>query len=82
MKTLLIRDVPDNVHESLISEADRNRRSKEKHALFLIEAGLKQAEAETCGELAERIWSEPAPKIEERRIDSYLAARGRRSRRP
>jgi plasmid stability protein len=43
MATLLIRDVPDDVNASLIAQAERNRRSKEKHALFLIEGGLRNA---------------------------------------
>ena len=41
MATLLIRDVPDDVNSALIAHAERNRRSKEKHALFLIEGGLR-----------------------------------------
>jgi plasmid stability protein len=41
MATLLIRNVPAEVHAALQSQAERNRRSKEKQALFLIEAGLR-----------------------------------------
>jgi plasmid stability protein len=41
MATLLIRDVPDEVHAALLAQAERSRRSKEKHALFLIEGGLR-----------------------------------------
>jgi len=41
MATLLIRDVPDEVNSALLAQAERNRRSKEKHALFLIEGGLR-----------------------------------------
>lgn len=41
MATLLIRDVPDEVHAALLAQAERNRRSMEKHALFLIEGGLR-----------------------------------------
>jgi plasmid stability protein len=41
MATLLIRDVPDEINAALLAQAGRNRRSKEKHALFLIEGGLR-----------------------------------------
>ena len=41
MATILIRDVPQAVHDDLLATAARNRRSKEKHALFLIETGLR-----------------------------------------
>ena len=41
MATLLIRDVPDDVHAALLAQAERNRRSMEKQALFLIEGGLR-----------------------------------------
>ena len=49
MKTLLIREVPDAVHDSLIAAAEKNRRSKEKQALHLIETALADGTAETCG---------------------------------
>ena len=42
MATILIRDVPNEVHSALVAQAGQNRRSKEKHALFLIEGGLRQ----------------------------------------
>ena len=42
MATLLIRDVPDEVHRELIAQAEQARRSKEKHALFLLETGLRR----------------------------------------
>jgi plasmid stability protein len=42
MATLLIRDVPDEVNAALLAQAGRSRRSKEKHALFLIEGGLRE----------------------------------------
>ena len=41
MATLLIRNVPDEVNSALQAQAERSRRSKEKHALFLIEGGLR-----------------------------------------
>ena len=82
MKTLLIRDVPDEVHDVLVFEADRSRRSKEKQALYLIESGLSRRGAETCGELLDSMESEPAPEISETDINTYMAARGRRSHRP
>ncbi len=40
MVTLTIRDVPDAVNAALVQAAEKNRRSKEKHALFLIEGGV------------------------------------------
>ena len=41
MHSLLIREMTPEVHNELIAHAERNRRSKEKHALFLIETGLR-----------------------------------------
>lgn len=82
MKTLLIREVPDAVHDSLVAEAEKHRRSKEKQALHLIETALERRTAETCGELLDHIWAQPAPEVDIEAIDSYLAARGRRSNRP
>jgi len=82
MPDILIRDVPDEVNAELVSQAKRNRRSKEKHALYLIERALSFQPAETCGELLEAIWSAPAPEVKVEDIDAYLATRGRRSNRP
>jgi plasmid stability protein len=42
MASILIRDLPKDVHASLVLEAEKNRRSKEKQALFLIETGLRR----------------------------------------
>jgi len=42
MATILIRDVPDEVHSSLVMQAEKSRRSKEKQALYLIETGLRR----------------------------------------
>ena len=40
MATMLIRDMPDEIHARLVAEAEQNRRNAEKHALYLIEVGL------------------------------------------
>jgi hypothetical protein len=42
MASIIIRDIPENVHASLKAQAEKNRRSKEKQALFLIETGLRR----------------------------------------
>ena len=42
MATILIRDMPEEVHSSLKAQAEKNRRSKEKQALYLIETGLRR----------------------------------------
>jgi plasmid stability protein len=81
MKTLLIREVPDEIHEALVSEAERNRRSKEKQALFLLEQALGARPAETCGELLAIYESMPAPNVDPAAMEDYLATRGRRSNR-
>jgi hypothetical protein len=47
-----------------------------------LETALADKPAETCGELLNRIWSEPAPEVDLKRIDEVLATRGRRSNRP
>ncbi len=82
MKTLLIREVPDAVHDSLIAAAEKNRRSKEKQALHLIETALADGTAETCGELLDYYATQPAPNVDADQIEAFLAARGRRSTRP
>lgn len=41
MATILIRDVPEDIHDALILQADKNCRSKEQEALFLIKGGLR-----------------------------------------
>ena len=40
MATLLIRNVPEELHKQLIAAAERERRSKEKQALVLLERAL------------------------------------------
>lgn len=82
MADLLIRDIPDELNEALASVAEQNHRSREKQALVLLESVLVNGPADTCGELADRIWAEPAPEVDVKVIDSYLAERGRRSKRP
>ena len=42
MATILIRDMPAEVHASLALAAEKSRRSKEKQALYLIETGLRR----------------------------------------
>jgi hypothetical protein len=81
MKTLLIREVPDDVHDLLVAEAGKNQRSKEKHALFLLEQALSQSPAETCGELLAYYENAPRPNVDIAGINDLVAARGRRSRR-
>ena len=41
MATILIRNVPEMVLTELVGQSARSRRSTEKHALFLIENGLR-----------------------------------------
>jgi plasmid stability protein len=82
MPSLLIRGIPEDVGKALAADAERHRRSREKHALFLIEQALESRAAETCGELIDRIWKDPPPEVDLKAIDAFLAQRGRRSNRP
>ena len=82
MPSLLIRGIPKNVSKALATDAERHRRSREKHALFLIEQALESGTAETAGELLDYYESVPPPNVDAGAIDSYLARRGRRSHRP
>ncbi len=82
MQSLLIRGIPKAVGKALAADAERHRRSREKHALFLIEQALESRAAETCGELLDYYESAPPPKVDIEAIDSFLAQRGRRSNRP
>ncbi|HTV39859.1 MAG TPA: hypothetical protein VMF08_04750 [Candidatus Sulfotelmatobacter sp.] len=83
MADILIRDVPDELVEKLSQDAERNRRSREKHALFLIEQALHfHRPADTCGEMLEFIERDPRPNVDERILDIVTKGRGRRSNRP
>jgi len=83
MPSLLIRGIPEDVGKALAADAERHRRSREKHALFLIEQGLAQRPLETAGELLDAIWAAPPPNVvSDKEIDKILASRGRRSNRP
>jgi hypothetical protein len=82
MPNLLIRGIPKNVSKALAADAERHRRSREKHALFLIERALESGTAETAGELLDYYESASPPDVDPREIDSLLARRGRRSNRP
>ena len=42
MATLLIRDIPEELDSELAALAEKNRRSKEKQALFLLQTGLRR----------------------------------------
>lgn len=42
MPSLLIRDIPRKLDAELAALAERNRRSKEKQALFLIQTGIRR----------------------------------------
>lgn len=46
MATMLINDMPDEVHAELLAEAQRNHRPVEKQALLLIKLGLRKSMAE------------------------------------
>lgn len=83
MKQILIREVDDDFVDLLDREAKRHRRSREKHALFLIERGLGHRPLETAGELLEALEEAPAPNlVSEQQIEKILEQRGRRSNRP
>jgi len=82
MSDLLIRDVPEKLVQKLARDAERNRRSREKHALFLIEQALSRGPAETCGELLDRLEAQPLPEIDEKLLETFSSRRKRRSNRP
>jgi plasmid stability protein len=46
MATMLIRDIPDELHAEIVSEAQRNLRSAEKQALMFIKLGLRKRVSE------------------------------------
>ena len=82
MADLLIRDVPDDVVQKLTHDAELNRRSREKHALFLIEQALHVRPAETGEEMLEWINRGPAPEVDDKLLETFSQRRGRRSNRP
>lgn len=81
MKTILLREVPDDLHARLVASAETERRSMEKEALRRLELSF-QGPLSTCGELADWLASEPPPPVKEKDIDAVLSTRGRRSARP
>lgn len=81
MPDLLIRDVSNEVNARLEEMAKAERRSKEKQAMVLIEAALGLSPTDDSIELVDRIWAKPAPDVDPKEIDSFLAQRGRRSKR-
>ena len=82
MADLLIRNVPDELVKKLARDAERNRRSREKHALFLIEQALHIRPGETGEEMLEWIDRDPPPNVDERVLEIISRQRGRRSNRP
>jgi len=77
-----VRNLDDEVMARLAELATANHRNVEAHVRFLIEREVAATPAETAGELAERVWTDPAPEVDLKAIDRYLALRGRRSNRP
>jgi hypothetical protein len=82
MKTITVRNLDDEVAERLAEVAAANHRNAEAHVRFLIEKEVACAPADTCGDLLDRLWAAPAPNVDVKAIDTYLARRGRRSNRP
>jgi plasmid stability protein len=82
MPDLLIRDLPEEINARLEALAKAQRRSKEKQAMVLIEMALAENVLETGPELLAAMDKMPVPDVDVKEIDSYLASRGRRSRRP
>ena len=81
MPDLLIRNLPKKVNARLEQLAKAERRSKEKQAMVLIENALGHGPADTCGELLDRLLAKPPPEVDPKEIDSFIASRGRRSKR-
>jgi plasmid stability protein len=81
MSDLLIRGIPDDVIEKVSAEAKRHQRSREKHALFLLEQGLS-GPLENAGDLLNAIWASSAPQVKLENIEQFQKERGRRSNRP
>jgi hypothetical protein len=80
MADLVIRDIPSDLLQRLARDAERNRQSLEKHALFLIEQGLHDRPAETGDELIERIDRGPVPDVDDRLLETFSQRRGRFNR--
>lgn len=79
MPDILIRGVSDELAEKLAQQAEQHRRSREKHALFLIEQGLDESPADTCGELAERLERIRLPDVDDKLLETFSVQRKRRS---
>jgi plasmid stability protein len=82
MKTLTVRNLEDEVAARFAELAAANHRNAEAHARFLIEREVSAQPADTGGELADRVWGDPAPEVDLKAVDAYLTTRGRRSARP
>ena len=81
-KTLSVRNLPDDVYRRFAQVAEREHRSAEAQARFLIERAAQPVSAETCGELLDTYANVPAPAVDANAFASHLARRGRRSPRP
>jgi plasmid stability protein len=68
MATMLIRDIPDELHAEIVSEAQRNLRSAEKQALMFIKLGLRkrisEEELETRAEKVRQVCKRPVTMAE------------------
>jgi plasmid stability protein len=81
-KTLSVRNLPDDVYRRFALVAEREHRSAEAQARYLIERAALPVSAETCGELLDAYAHAPSPAVDADALASHLARRGRRSPRP
>jgi plasmid stability protein len=70
MSTLVIKNLPDELHARLREQAERNRRSVTKEAVTLIERGL--ASARVAPELPRPLKLKGGP-VTERELESWIA---------
>jgi plasmid stability protein len=82
VKTINVRNLPNPVHARFTELAAENHRNAEAQLRWMIEQAVAAAPADTSGELAERIWTDPAPEIDEKALETLMSSRGRRSPRP
>jgi plasmid stability protein len=81
-ENLSVRKLPDEVYQRFVRVAEREHRSAEAQARFLIERAAQPVLAETCDELLDAYANSPAPALDADMFARHLAQHGRRSPRP
>jgi hypothetical protein len=83
MPDLFIPGVPDEILDALSADGERSQRTRQQHALHLLECALDKSQpVDTCADLFDHVWAAPRPGVEEKALEDFISTRGRKSSRP